>query len=104
MRALLERVRACHLVLNPDTVKLRSKSVSFIGHAPTDEGLKVDESNVEAIMTMPAHTDIAALKRIIDRVGYLAKFLPHLSEVCEPLRQLDRKDVEWCWLEQCQDV
>ena len=104
MRALLERARAWHLVLNPDKVKLRSKSVPFIGHILTDEGLKVDESKVEAIMKMPAPTDIAALKRILGMVGYLAKFLPHLSEVCEPLRQLDRKDVEWCWLEQHQDA
>ena len=35
-------------------------------------------------------------------IGYLAKFLPHLSEVCELLRQLDRNGVEWCWLEQHQ--
>ena len=104
MRALLERARVCHLVLNPDKVKLRSKSVPFIGHILTDEGLKVDESKVEAIMKMPAPTDIAALKRILGMVGYLAKFLPHLSDVCEPLRQLDRKDVEWCWLEQHQDA
>ena len=103
-RALLERARACHLVLNPDKVELRSKSVPCIGHILTDEGLKVDESNVEAIMKMPAPTDIAALKRIIGMVGYLAKLLPHLSEVCEPLRQLDRKDVEWCLLEQHQDA
>ena len=38
-------------------------------------------------MKMPAPTDIAALKRILGMVGYLAKFLPHLSDVCEPLRQ-----------------
>ena len=104
LRALLERARTCHLVLNPDKVQLRSKSVPFIGHILTDEGLKVDESKVEAIMKMPPPTDITALKRILGMVGYLAKFLPHLSEVCEPLRQLDRKDVEWCWLEQYQDV
>ena len=102
-RAPLERTRACHLVLNPDKVKLRSKSVPFLGHILTYEGLNVDESKVGAIMKMPAPTDIAALKRILGMVGYLAKFLPHLSEVCEPLRQLDRKDVEWRWLEQHQD-
>ena len=71
----------------------------FIGHILTDEGLKV-----EATMKMPAPTDIPALKQILGMVGYLAKFLPHLSKVCEPLTQLDRKDVEWCWLKQHQDV
>ena len=32
-------------------------------------------------------------------VQYLAKFLPSLSKVTEPLRQLERKDELWCWLE-----
>ena len=102
MRALLERARACHLVLNPDKVKLRSKLVSFRGHILTDERRKVDESKVEATRKMTTPTYIAALKRILGMVGYLAKLLPHLSEVCEPLRQLHRMNVEWCWLEQHQ--
>ena len=31
-------------------------------------------------------------------MNYLAKFMPRLSEVCEPLRRLLDKDVEWHWL------
>ena len=30
-------------------------------------------------------------------MNYLAKFLPKLSEVTEPIRQLTRKDVPWNW-------
>ena len=32
-------------------------------------------------------------------MNYLAKFLPGLSDLCEPLRQLTTKDAVWCWLE-----
>ena len=32
-------------------------------------------------------------------VQYLSKFLPQLSDICEPLRKLTVKGVEWCWLE-----
>lgn len=37
-------------------------------------------------------------------VNYLAKFLPGLSERCDVLRRLDRKDTEWCWLDQHEKV
>ena len=30
-------------------------------------------------------------------MNYLAKFLPKLTEVTEPIRQLTRKDVPWNW-------
>ena len=27
----------------------------------------------------------------------LSRFLPHLSDVMKPLRELTHKEVEWCW-------
>ena len=28
---------------------------------------------------------------------YLSRFLPHLSDVMKPLRDLTHKDEAWCW-------
>ena len=33
-------------------------------------------------------------------ITYLSKFLPRLPEVCEVLRQLEHKGVEWHWQEE----
>ena len=30
-------------------------------------------------------------------VQYLSKFLPNLSDMTKPLRELTQQDVEWCW-------
>ena len=30
-------------------------------------------------------------------VNYLSRFLPNMSDVMKPLRDLTHKDVEWCW-------
>jgi len=37
-------------------------------------------------MNRPA--DVAAVQRLLGFVNYLARFMPHLSDVCEPLRRL----------------
>ena len=42
---------------------------------------------------------MAGVRRFIGFVNYLSKFLPILSEVCEPLRCLTVKDVQWHWTE-----
>ena len=39
------------------------------------------------------------MRRIIGFVTYLSKFLPKLSDICEPLRKLILKDSEFCWLD-----
>ena len=46
---------------------------------------------------MPRLIDIEGVQRFNGFVNYLAKFLPKLSEVTEPIRQLTRKDVPWSW-------
>ena len=35
-------------------------------------------------------------------INYLGKFIPNLSELTAPLRDLLKQDKEWMWLEQYQ--
>ena len=46
---------------------------------------------------MERPSDVAALRRLVSSVNYLSKFLSKLSELCEPLRRLTHKGVEWSW-------
>ncbi|KAL9978343.1 hypothetical protein ACROYT_G015844 [Oculina patagonica] len=101
-RAFLQKCREWNLKLNKTKLKRAQTEVRFMGHLLTPEGLKADPSKVEAILDMPPPNDIKGLKRFLGMVNYLAKFLPLLSDMTEPLRRLDDKEVEWCWLEQHQ--
>jgi hypothetical protein len=71
-----------------------------MGHFLTSEGLKPYPAKVEAILEMPSPTDVKGVKLFLGMVNYLAKFLPLLSDITQPLRKLEDKDVERCWLEQ----
>ena len=46
---------------------------------------------------MPRPIDIEVMQRFNGYANYLATFLPKLSEVTEPIRQLTRKDASWNW-------
>ncbi len=99
-RAFFQKCREWNLKLKKSKLKRGQSSVAFMGHLLTSEGLKPDPRKVEAILEMPPPTDIKGIKRFLGMVNYLAKFLPLLSDMTQPLRDLDDKDVEWCWLEQ----
>ena len=47
---------------------------------------------------MPKPTDVKDVRRLCGFINYLAKFMPHLSDVMEPLRQLTHKEAEWKWM------
>ncbi|XP_060070555.1 uncharacterized protein K02A2.6-like [Ylistrum balloti] len=96
---LLDRCRERGLKLNKDKLKLRRKEVKFVGHLITADGLKPDPEKVKAVSEMPDPTDIAGVRRFIGFVNYLSKFMPGLSDKCEPLRKLTVQDAEWCWMD-----
>ena len=98
LRAFLDRARERNLRLNAEKMKLKMTEVPYIGHLLTREGLRVDPKKVEAIEKMPEPGDAKAVQRLLGSVNYLAKFVPHLSDILEPLRRLMDKDTEWCWL------
>ena len=94
---LLERRRERNLKLSREKLQLKCTETPFIGHVMTPEGVKPDPRKVEAVMKMERPSDVAAVRRLVGFVHYLSKFLSKLSELCEPLRRLTHKGVEWSW-------
>ena len=69
----------------------------YIEHLLTADGVKPDPSKVAAIVNMPRPTNVKETQRYLGFINYLAKFLPHLSKVCQPLRRLYEKNNQFCW-------
>ena len=71
----------------------------FIGHLLTSEELAPDPNKTSVVTNMPTPKNAKSLQQLLGMVQYLSKFLPQLSTVTEPLRQLGRKDSVWVWTE-----
>ena len=85
---VLQRCRDSNLKLNPRKTKLCTDEVEYIGHKLTADGVKISEEKVRAVVEMPEPQSIANVQSLLGMVTYTCKFLPHLSSVTEPLRQL----------------
>ena len=95
---LLNRARERSLKLNKAKLKFKMTSVGYMGHIISDTGLSADPEKIRAIKQMPKPTDIQGIQRLIGMANYLSKFLPNLSDTCEPLRRLCDKDTPFEWL------
>ena len=84
--SLLQRAKENNLKFNLKKLKLREKSVTYMGHLLTFQGSKLDPSIVEAIRKMPKLVNVNDVQRFIEFVNYLSCFLPRLSDLCKPLR------------------
>lgn len=97
LESVLARCRERGLKLNKSKIKLRQTVVPFMGHLFTADGLQADPGKVEAINKMPRPTDKQAVDRLLGMANYLHKFVPNMSQLTAPLRDLTKRDNEFVW-------
>ena len=94
---MLEMARAKNFKLNKEKCKVGLEEIKYLGHIFSKDGLKPDQSKIEAVRKMPTPECKKDVERFLGVVTYLAKFIPNMSKHTEPLRGLTRDDVEWQW-------
>ena len=100
--AFLTRCQERNLKLSAEKIQLQQTEAHFIGHVLSGKGLRIDNMKVKAIVEMPPPSDVAGMQRFLGMVQYLSKFVPHLSDLTQPLRQLTQKSTTWNWTEDAQ--
>ena len=75
-----------------------------MGHVITEKGVMIDDDKVKAIRDMTPPTDVKSLRSFLGMVNYLSKFIPNLATESKLLRDLEKKNVDWNWLENHQDT
>ena len=100
LRKLLDRAREVKLKLNSKKMNLKKPQVKFMGHVISKDGLKPDPDKVNAVENMPKPTCKKETLSLLGFINYLARFLPRLFEVAQPLRNLTLTNAQFMWSEQ----
>ena len=96
LEKVLQKCRNINLKLNKGKCVIGKSEVNYIGHKLTAEGLQPTDERVKAIANMRPPKDVKELETILGMVAYVAKFIPRLSTLTAPLRELKQQD-EWNW-------
>jgi hypothetical protein len=97
LQAVFQRARDSGVKFNKSKSQIGLKEVTYLGHKLTCDGIKPDESKVEAIKKMPVPEDTKAVARFLGLLNYLGKFIPNLAEKTVNLRNLNKKGVAFEW-------
>ncbi|CAC5421135.1 unnamed protein product [Mytilus coruscus] len=65
---------------------------------------KTRSGKIRAIKEMPAPTDKKGVQRLLGTINYLAKFVPNMSAVTEPIRKLLKEEHEFIWTHEQQQA
>ena len=97
LRDAMMQIRKSGMKLNKTKCVFSAREIIFLGHTLADVGIKPDLRKVTAITEMPNPQSKEDLRRFLGMVNYLAKFVPDLSDITAPLRELLEKDAQWCF-------
>ena len=102
--ALLQRCRERNFKLNKDKFVFKPQKLKYCGRILTSEGFLPDTAKVEAISQMLRPCSKTEVRRLLGMINYLGKFLPQLSDVSEPLRNLTKEQNQFIWSNVHQDA
>ena len=99
---LLQTAQKCNVILNYDKLQYKQNEVDFFGETYRTSGHKPARSKVSAITAMPSPTNKKQMQSFIGKINYLSNFLPRLSELAEPIRELskDKGPCNWGLVQQ----
>ena len=99
LEAVFHRAREVNLKLNKSKLQLCKTAVPYMGHLLTSDGIIPHPNKVEAIAKMPSPDCPKAVQRMLGFIKYLSSFVPHLSDITQPLRPLQNisSDPHFSW-------
>ena len=99
LKEVLKRAAENDLSFNEQKCKFQRQEVEYVGHIFGTDGLRPSSDRIQAILNMSVPQEKTSLQRFMGMVNYLQKFIPNLTSIDKPLRELLEKSVEWHWME-----
>ena len=94
---VLQRLMQAGLTLNKEKCRFRLTELVFMGHHLSGKGVTAANEKVAAVLKAREPSSPAEVRSFLGLVNFLGRFIPDLSTVAAPLRELTRSAAEWRW-------
>ncbi len=91
---VFQRLRENKLYAKLEKCKFRETEVDFLGHRITQEGLKMDDHKVKAILDSEPPKSVSTLRSFLGLPSYYCKFIKNFAKMAAPLTNLLKKSAE----------
>ena len=104
IREVLSRLLQANLKLNPEKCQFFKKSVTFLGHIISDQGVSTDPEKIQAIAQWPTPASPEELRSFLGLASYYRRFIDKFAEIAAPLYRMQDKSSKFQWSEQCRSA
>ena len=97
VRAVFRRLEDNGVTLNFDKCEFAKSGITYLGQVVSADGIRADPPKVRAIKQMQQPKHVGDIRRFLGMANQLAKFIPNMSTVTQPLRDLLQKKNRCTW-------
>jgi RNase H-like domain found in reverse transcriptase/Reverse transcriptase (RNA-dependent DNA polymerase) len=98
--AVCDRLRSAGLKLKPKKSSLIRKSVSFLGHVISDQGIETDPAKIKAVTVWPIPTCSRNVGAILGLSRFYRRCVKNVAKIATPLHVLVKKNSHYCWVDE----
>ena len=104
LAVVLERSRRAGLKIKPSICLLFPKSVSYLGHTVSANGVATDPEKVMAVAKWTVPKCVRDIRSFLVLASYYCKYIRSFAEIACPLYALTAKSRAIDWSEVCQEA
>jgi hypothetical protein len=102
LRIVLQRLQDHKLYAKFSKCEFWLKSVKFLGHTISQDGISVDPSKVQEVMDWKPPKSVHQIRSFLGLLGNYRRFIPDYSRIAKPMTELLKKVVKFVWSEACE--
>jgi hypothetical protein len=103
LKEVLSILRMHHLLVRREKCQFGQKSISYLGHVISSQGVAMDGEKIEAMVQWPKPTTVKALRGFLGLTGYYRKFIQGYGSIAGPLTNLLKKN-SFTWSELAEEA
>ena len=103
VRQTFEILRQHRFFVKASKCAFGQQELEYLGHIITNQGVKVDEHKISAMIAWPRPTNISELRGLLGLTGYYRKFVKDYDIIARPLTNLLKKG-QFGWHEEVENT
>jgi RNase H-like domain found in reverse transcriptase len=89
-------------MLNGGECQFDTDTAKFLGFIFHQGSISPDPAKISIVQNFPRPNTMRRLKSFLGLTNWFRTFIRNYSKICEPLRQLMKRDVRFKWSEECE--
>lgn len=92
LKLVFQRLQDNNLKIQLDKSEFLQKTVEFLGHVVTPEGIKPNPKKIKTILNFPIPRNPKEIKSFLGLIGYYRKFIKNFAKLTKPLTNCLKKN------------